>query len=227
MDVNGLRTYVRGHLEVDEEELPNSLLDVDLQDGFERTSSFENRWPRNETVWPASKVLGSQTAVMPPDLLLSSITSVVDQSNGLRLSYITHENALNTYFVGPSSVQTGQSLYYSLWERQLYPWPNPGTDVSIDYVITGYRQPVWSNAASTIPDVDERLHPAIAYYAMSLAYAAQEDEVLEGVYLARWQRDLSGFAKSILEPARHRPLVLNGGSTTPFMSPYVIVPPGP
>ena len=43
---------------------------------------------------------------------------------------------------------------------------------------------------------------------MALAYAAQEDEILEGVYMARWDRDAKAFMGAIMDPPRHRPLVL-------------------
>jgi hypothetical protein len=91
--------------------------------------------------------------------------------------------------------------------------------------LRGYRQPVWSASASAIPDLDARLHQALAYYAIGLVYAAQEDEILEGVYMARWQRDVTQQAKMILEPARHRPLVLNGGGPVGGVPSYVINPP--
>src|SRR5262245_6608483 len=99
MDVQALRDYVRNHLDVDEEELPNLLLNVYLQDGFEKTASFDNRWPRKEKTWAASKVIDAETVTMPSDLLLSSITNVVDISTNLRLTYISHENAYNVYAV--------------------------------------------------------------------------------------------------------------------------------
>jgi hypothetical protein len=108
-------------------------------------------------------------------------------------------------------VATGQPQYWTVWQGQLMLMPNPGLDVAYDLTIRGYRQPVWSSAASTIPDIDPRLHPAVAYYTMALSYAAQEDEVLEGVYMARWDRDCRAFMKAILDPPRHRPVVLNGG----------------
>jgi hypothetical protein len=223
VDVTSMRAYVRNHLEVDDEELPDVLLNPYLQDAFERTMARNNRWPRNEYVWNVSKVAGNNVATLPPDVLIPSIISVIH--GGLqRLTYMSHENA-EDLFATNTAVTTGTPVYWSTWGRDLYLWPNPGLDVSYDFTVRGYRQPVWNNAASAIPDLDERLHPAVAYYAMGLAYAAQEDEILEGVYMARWDRDISAFMGAILDPPRHRPLVLNGGPAVVGGASYVIVPP--
>jgi hypothetical protein len=226
VDVSTIRAYIRTHLEVDDEELPDSLLNVYLQDAFERTVALDNRWPRNETLWDVSKVLGEYNTALPVDVLIPSILSVMANSGRRRLSYITQENA-ETLFSDNSVIAEGDPTYWSTWGRELTLWPNPGPNVTYDMTIRGYRQPVWDNAASTIPDIDPRLHPALAYYAMALAYAAQEDEILEGVYMARWDRDAKSLMGAIMDPPRHRPLVLNGGPAALGGASYYIVPPGP
>jgi hypothetical protein len=226
VDVASIRTFVRNHLEVDDEELPDALLNIYLQDGFERTIALDNRWPRNETTWQVSKVLGTTIINLPPDVLIPSIMSVTSHNAYRRLSYLSQEN-LESLFTENQAIAEGDPVYWSTWGRELSLWPNPGVNVSYDITVRGYRQPVWDNAASTIPDLDERLHPALAYYAMALTYAAQEDEILEGVYMARWDRDAKAFMGSIMDPPRHRPLVLNGGVGVLGGASYYIVPPGP
>jgi hypothetical protein len=226
VDVSTLRTFIRNHLEVDDEELPDILLNPYLQDAFERTVALDNRWPRNENFWQLSKVSGSQNISLPPSVLVSGIVSVTAHSMNRRLTYITYENA-EDLFTQNTVVAIGDPVYWSAWGREMQLWPNPGLDVSYDLTVRGYRQPVWDEAASTIPDIDPRLHPALAYYAMALSYAAQEDEILEGVYLARWDRDTKALMGAIMDPPRHRPLVLNGGPAVLGGSSYYIVPPSP
>lgn len=226
MDIATLRAYVRNHLEVDDEELPDALLNPYLQDAFERTVALDNRWPRNENTWLLAKVAGASTISLPPSVLIPSIISVMTHDGSRRLSYITYENA-EDMFTENQMVATGDPVYWSAWGREMSLWPNPGLDVSYDVAVRGYRQPVWDEAASTIPDIDERLHPAIAYYAMALTYAAQEDEILEGVYMARWDRDAKAFMGAIMDPPRHRPLVMHGGTAVLGGASYVIVPPAP
>lgn len=226
MDVGSIKTYIRNHLEMDEEELPDTLLNVYLEDAFERTMAYDNRWPRYETTWDVSQVPGTTSITLPPDLNRPSIMTVISQPDGYRLVMADPSNAEQVFLDGNSTVHTGPPVYYSVWQNQMTLWPQPDQAV-LPYSLTvrAYRQPVWDNAASAVPDLDERLHITLAYYAMSLVYAQQEDEILEGVYVARWQRDLSQQMKTILEAPHHRPLVLHGGAMIGGAPTYVINPP--
>lgn len=218
MQVQELRAYVRNHLEMDDEELPDVLLNNYLQDAFDRTMARNNNWPRNEKTWSLSKIADMPAVSLPPDLNLPTIMSVTSVADGYRIVQANHENAETTFGTQPITGIT-KPIYYSLWGGQLWLWP--GTSV-YDIVLRGYRQPVWTNAASEIPDLDERLHLALAYYAMGLAYAQQEDEILEAVYMARWDRDVASQMRAILEPSHHRPLVMNAGNPVGGTPSYVI-----
>ena len=219
-----MRTYVRNHLEVDDEELPDTLLNVYLEDAYGRTLAADNRWPKAEETWTLTKIAGEDSVAMPADCLLPSIMSVVDTSRGIRLAQMNHENA-EDMFLSPDSVAFGVPIYYSLWKRTLYLWPRVETQEEVVLSMRGYRQPVWSNVASAVPDIDPSLHIALCYFAMSLAMAAQEDEILEGVYLSRWDRDVRQQVKMLTQPSMHRPLVMHGGAPVGGVPPYVIVPP--
>lgn len=235
MDVQGIRDFIRGHLEVDDEELPDTLLNIYLQEAFDRTMAADNRWPRYEKTWTLTKAaydpndadLPDQpdTITLPVDLNIPSIMSVVSAADGYRLVAINHENA-EDLFAPTTMISVGAPIYYSVWGGLMYLWPHLGQDISADFQLRAYRQPVWSNSAADIPDLDPRLHVTLSYFAMSLAYAAQEDDVLEAIYLARWDRDLRQQLKMMMEPVRHRPLVLHGGAPIGGVAPYVInVPP--
>lgn len=215
-----MRDYIRNHLEMDDEELPDVLLNRYLQDGFDATVAMNNRWPRQEKVWHVARVVNGSSVTLPPDCAPNAIMSVVGQ-DGYRIIYLNYENAEDLF--APSTMLTnGSPVYWSIWNDQLHLWPSPDATTSYDLTVRGYRQTVWSDSAATVPDLDERLHQAICYYAMSLCYAAQEDEILEGVYMARWSRDAASRMKAILEPAHHRPLVLNGGAPVGGVAPYKV-----
>jgi hypothetical protein len=225
VDVDGLRSYVRAQLDVDEEELPNSLLNIYLQEAFDRTMAFSNDWPRNEKTWELTKLEGEDSTILPADCNLPSIISIVSASNGYRLAVITQETAEDIFLTGNTSVHIGTPIYVSVWARQLQLWPNVDTDVEYNMIIRGYSQPVWTNGASDVPDLDPRLHVTLAYFAIALAYAQQEDEVLEAAYMNRWSRDLVQQLKSIRQPLHHRPLVMNAGQSFGGAPSFVIVPP--
>lgn len=170
-----------------------------------------------------SKADGELLATIPADLDAASIISVTTGDNR-RLVYMTFENLDDDFRTG-SPQTTGVPVYWTAWAGQMWFMPSPGSVGTFDVHVRGYRQPVWTDGASTIPDIDPRLHLALGYYAMSLSYAAQEDEVLEGVYMARWERDCRGLMQAILQPPRHRPLVLGGGGLRGGYPAFVINPP--
>jgi len=226
VDVQDLRTFVRNHLEMDDEELPDTLLNPYLQEAFDRTMAADNRWPRYEKTWTVSKIPNVDTISLPADLNVPSIMSVLSVSDGYRLAAINHENAEDT-FAPTNMISGGSPIYFSVWGGQMYLWPNLDATLTADYQLRAYRQPVWTNGASDIPDLDPRLHMTLCWFAISLTYAQQEDDVLEGVYLARWDRDLRQQLKMMLEPVHHRPLVLHGGAPIGGVAPWVVNPPPP
>ena len=213
-------------MEVDEEELPDVLLNVYLQEAFDRTMAADNRWPRYEKTWELSKTADSASIALPADLNVPSITSVMAVDDGYQLTIINHGNAEQA-FTPVTSTGTGTPVYVSVWAGALYLWPQVDSASTFDIRLRGYRQPVWDNTASVIPDLDERLHATLAYFAIALAYAAQEDEILEGVYMARWDRDLKNQMRTLLEPPHNRPLVLHGGAPIGGVPAFVINPPLP
>ena len=50
---------------------------------------------------------------------------------------------------------------------------------------------------------------------------------MEGVYLARWQRDLTQQLRTIMQPVGNKPLVMHGGAPTGWGPSFVVVPPVP
>ena len=187
--------------------------------------AFTNEWPRNEYTWSIAKVPGTLALTLPADVNIPGILSVVDVERGYKLVSIVHENAENTFGTTTSGGTT--AMYYSLWGGQMFLWPRVADDAHIDLLLRGYRQPVWDNGASTIPDLDPRLHVTLCYFAMSLVHAQQEDEIMEGVYLGRWQRDLTQQLRTIMQPVGNKPLVLHGGAGMSGVNSFVVIPPAP
>jgi hypothetical protein len=221
-----LREYTRAQMDVDEQDLPDRILNVYLQEAFDRTMAMTNKWPRTETTWQVALIPGLTSVTLPPDLNIPGLISVLAVANGYRLSAINQE-AAETNYANLNDASDINPLYFSVWGNQMYLWPRLAKAEPFDLLVRGYRQPVWTNAASDIPDLDPRLHVTLAYFALSLAYAQQEDDVLEAAYLARWNRDLMQQLKSIMEPVHSRPLVMHGGSPVGGVPSYVVFPPGP
>ena len=82
MNLQELRDYIRMQLDMDEEELPNALLDSYLSEGFLRTISQEVRWPFYEHRWDVAKIDGVRTITIPPDCDPVGIMALIDTTIG-------------------------------------------------------------------------------------------------------------------------------------------------
>lgn len=227
MNLTQLREYIRTQLDMDEEELPNALLDTYLNEAFLRTISMENRWPFFEKRWGVAQIAGESAIVLPADCDPVGITSLQDMVSGVRLMQISNEIAEDN-FVGAASVSTAP-LYYSIYAGAITVWP-PFQEGAAGrgYNLRGQRFPKdWiALGASAEPDCDVRLHQLLAHYAIALAYAQQEDEVLEDTYMKRWQASYLVAHSAICSPRHHRPLIFNGGIPfSPSYNPVVWGPP--
>jgi len=226
VNLQDLRDYVRTQLDVDEEELPNALLDAYISEGFERTISLEVRWPFYETRWSVSYLPADRVVFLPDNCDPAGIMALVDMSTGVRLVQIANEAAEDNFIGGQSGSATPAT--YSIYGREIMLWPSPG-ESERQYHLRGYRLSAdWMlGGAAAVPDMDARLHILLAHYAIALSYAQQEDEVLENVYMTRWQNGFTAAHNAICRPRHHRPLVFNVGvpTATASYNPVIWGPP--
>lgn len=215
MNLQQLRDEIRVQLDMDEDELPNSLLDSYVQEGFTRTIAMESRWPFYEATWPLASI-GDTFLDIPVEVNTQQIASLIDGVTGIRLMQIAPELAEDNFVSGATPTQP---CYYTIWGNQITLWPHYSGDVR-DFTLRGYRYPKdWVNGgAGSEVDADPRLHKLLVHYAISLAYAQQEDEVLEGTYMQRWQASYLAAHNAICSPRHHRPLIMNGG--LPYVPSY-------
>lgn len=212
MTLEELRDYIRVQLDMDSEELPDALLDTWMSEGFLRTISMEPRWPFYETRWDVGIVDPDPAVVLPADCDPTGIVSLVDATNGYRLAQIGNELAEDN-FVGMSATASNPA-YYSIYGTSLYLWPAlQAGHGPRSFRLRGYRYSRdWiADGSIGVPDWDRRLDMLLAYYAIALAYAQQEDEVLEDTYMKRWQSSYLAAHAAIMTPRHHRPLIFNGG----------------
>lgn len=226
MNLGQLRVYIRTQLDMDEEELPNTMLDGYLDEAFARTIAMEHRWPFYETRWEVAQVPDETSIVLPSDTDPSGIDSLVDMTNGFRLIQIANELAEDKFVAMWST--SDNPMYYTIYGSELTLWPMTPTDFERSYRLRGQRlSTVWNNGGSSnVPDCDVRLHQLLAHYAIALCYAQQEDEVLEDTYMKRWQSSYIVAHHAICQPRHHRPLIFNGGLPySPSYNPVVWGPP--
>lgn len=209
MNLSDLTKYVWAQTDTTVLDLDADTIRSYLIEGFNRTIAAENRWPFYEQTWVLTVPPGETSIAVPIDLRQSGLVSLMGPT-GHRYEQIGQEEAEERF--GSGSGSTGQHGYFSLWADRINLWPQAAATDPIEFTLRGYRKPnplVFIGGAGEV-DADERLHRPLAHYAIALAYAQQEDEVLERTYMERWQKDVEMIRRSIMEPAHNRPLVLHG-----------------
>jgi hypothetical protein len=211
-----LTAFVREIIDVDDVDLPSSLIRSYMKDGFNRIINLERRWPFYETTYTLNTVAGQR------DYPLSSIgngdmreiTSILDDSTvGNRLSIITVDEAENVWH-GSFDTPT-RPLFFAEWGDTIKLYPKPDTVYPL--VIRGYRKPsyAWVNDTTLQVDCDERLHDAIAYYAVSQAYKRQEDNEMGRTYKDSFDEAVGIARKELMRGPSHRNMVLSRGVVRP------------
>lgn len=222
-----LRAIVRTQTQTDASDLPDSTIDTYLQQGYERTINAETEWPFFAKSWDVTLTAGEASVALPGDVSEPGIRALVDKSTHYRLDMVPQEWAEDAF--RGNNVGTMGPMMFSVWGGSLALWPAIGLSADRAYTLRGYRVPLsWIDATTNSPDCDPRLHLAFTHYAVALAYAQQEDEVLEQVYMARWQADAEIARQQIMRPVYHRPLVGAGSIGSPIYhsaTRWVVSPP--
>jgi hypothetical protein len=209
VNLQSLRDYIRMQLDMDEEELPNPMLDAYIIEGYTRMMSMENRWPSFQQRWEVIRPEGALEVPLPPDCDPSGLSAVVDD-RGMRLVQVAPEQAEDQF--NAHAVATAAPAYYTLWGGVMQLWPSAAGAERTLY-LRGYRLPSswWLSGASAEVDADPRLHILLAHYAIALSYAQQEDEILEELYMKRFAAGFAAARNAICNPRHHRPLIYAGG----------------
>jgi hypothetical protein len=172
----------------------NAPLDGYLQEGVTAALSDGEPLAFFESVWPV--VTDTATIDIPAGCNVQQITALIDGVTRVRLMQIAVELAEDNFVSGSAATMP---IYYTIWGNQITLWPHYAGDPR-DFTLRGYRlEHDWiADGASAEVDADPRLHMLLVHYAIALAYAQQEDEVLEDVTW-RWQ---SSYPR---RPQRHHP----------------------
>jgi len=207
LTLDAIRTFVRLHLDLDTEDLPDSLVDVFIREGSKRIEKASSRWPFYEKVWTVSTMAGQRSYPF------TDIGTDVDQIAAiLRDDETLHWVGNDLYSILNPIDATSQSkpVQYAWWNDTLYLTPTP--DSAYTLTVFGYRDPIdWiANGAGAQPDLPDELHNTVAIWALSKAYIQQEDPEMGSVYERQFADELTEFKRRITETPHPQPLVLNG-----------------
>jgi hypothetical protein len=226
MNLTELRTAVHVQTQTTSGDLPDPTIDSFLQQAYERTVNGETQWPFFEQSWDVTIDAQATTITIPVNVNQAGVMALYDLTNGFRLTQVAPEFADDHY--NGKQVGTNHPLQFAMWGGTIHLYPAvTAIDEARPYRLRGYRYPQTWLTPSQEPDCDVRLHTCLIHYATALAYAQQEDEVLESSYMDRWMRDAEQARQVIMEPRHHRPLVYAGSIETvpqPVTS-WVLTPP--
>jgi hypothetical protein len=207
-----IRSTVRDITDLDEDDVPDSLLNMYIRDGYYRILDLEKRWPFLETTFTFQTRDGVRSYAL--DTLttepMSQIASLVDNSErGTRLAAVSYDEAEQT-FAGANDV-TGDPEYFAMWAGQIHIYPRPNTNVTL--VARGYREPLdWQTEGGQV-DASPSLHFPLVYYACSRIYQQLEDAVMADTYKRSFDEGVGLAARNIVKPNSHTPMVLSGSKT--------------
>lgn len=210
--LNQLRIYVRQHLDLDESEVPDDLLDVWARDATIKISKTRKRWPFLETSWTLNTVAGQRdydiTSLALFNPAVDEIVSVV--RNDRRLIFMGRDEAEEAYLPFQSN-SNGFVSYYNVWGDMLRLYPTPSSVDVLD--IRGYRKvDDWvADGAGAVPDFPEDFHDAIRLYLLGMAYMQQEDPEMASQFIAAFTSEMDLLKKQYGDAPGAYPLVLGGG----------------
>jgi hypothetical protein len=203
VNLNEIRSKIREIVDLDQQDVSDTLLTMYIKDGYERIIALERRWPFFQKTYTLNTTSGQRA--YPINLIgdgdLREVTSLVDTSAVGR-------------WIG-SFDQAQRPLYFSLWQDNVHLWPKP--DAVYPLIVRGYRKPSdWTSSNSIEVDADERLHQALVYYGVAQVYQLQEDVELATFYRRTFDEAVRLATSDIMRPPSQRPLAFADG--VPHMS---------
>lgn len=213
MTATTMRGFVRENLDVDDSDLSDTLLNVWLRDAVIRIISFFDESP----IWLQAEytfntVAGQQSYDLDTTVGLTSPAPLqaVDEVRGplYSLSPASHRQIRGSY---RTDAPSGRPQHFSQWGRSIYLWPKPSAVET--FSLLGIRRPNWDWLTTTtaVPDIPEEFHILVAYWALSRAYAQQDDPEMANFYRQEFAGDLKNIAGRWLAIPTALPMVMNGG----------------
>ena len=223
MTLGQIRTQVQGTLDIVSGDIPVSVLDTFIAQGFDAIVYSEKRWPFYEVSTTFSTVGGQS------DYPLSGITVDASSAPGgsatqpmREIFSLRTDNQICGYIgrdLGDSrnpldSVGSGSPRHWSYWGDSVRFYPTP-SGVETIYV-RGVREAVDfpssldGNATSDVePDLPDPFQPLLASYAASKAYLQQEDPQMAAQYGGQFRGELDNIARRYADSPAPQPMLLN------------------
>lgn len=211
-----LRTQVRNMVDLDETDLPDSIVDQFAREGFQRIYSLERRWPYLQETYTFNTVANQREYTVATIGDIREIISVVDTStSGARLTLIPYDNA-EEIWLGNTDVPS-RPYFFSFWDKKLQLWAKP--DAIYPITVRAYRNPVytWLTNTGEAIDLDEWFHALLPYFVIARVYQRQEDSDLSAMYMRSFEEGVGLARRDLMKASSAQPVIMSAGRQYPTM----------
>lgn len=211
-----LRSQVRSMADLDEVDLPDSIIDQFAREGFQRIYSLERRWPWLQSSYTFNTVINQREYDIEDIGDIREIISVIDSStSGARLTLIPYDNA-EEIWLGNTDVPS-RPYFFSFWNKKLQLWAKP--DAVYPMVVRAYRNPVytWLTNTSEVIDLDEWFHALLPYFVLARVYQRQEDAQLSQMYMNSFEEGVGLARRDLMKASSAQPVIMSAGRQYPTM----------
>ena len=211
-----LRTQVRNMVDLDEVDLPDSVIDQFAREGFQRIYSLERRWPYLQSSYTFNTVANQREYTVSTIGDIREIISVIDSStSGARLTLIPYDNA-EEIWLGNTDVPS-RPYFFSFWNKKLQLWAKP--DAVYPMVVRAYRNPLytWLTDDTITIDLDEFFHALLPYFVIARVYQRQEDSDLSAMYMRSFEEGVGLARRDLMKASSAQPVIMSAGRQYPTM----------
>ena len=211
-----LRTQVRNMADLDEVDLPNTIIDQFAREGFQRIYSLERRWPWLQSTYTFNTAVNKREYPISSIGDIREIISVIDSStSGNRLTLIDYNQAEDIW-LGNTDVPS-RPYFYSFWNQKIQLWAKP--DAVYPMTVRAFRNPLytWLDDTSEDIDLDEWFHALLPYFVLGRVYQRQEDAQLAQMHLNSFEQGVGLARRDLMKASSAQPVIMSGGRQYPTM----------
>ena len=211
-----LRAQVRNMVDLDETDLPDSIVDQFAREGFQRIYALERRWPILQETYTFNTVANQREYTISTIGDIREIISVVDTStHGARLNLIDYNEAEGIW-LGNLDVAS-RPYFYSFWDKKLQLWAKP--DIVYPMTVRAFRNPVytWLSNVDEAIDLDEWFHAILPYFIIARVYQRLEDSDLSAMHMRSFDEGVAFARRDLMKASSAQPVVMSGGKQYPTL----------
>lgn len=206
MALSDIRSFVRLSLDLDADDLPDSLVDLYAREGFTKLIRDQARWPFYEKQWTFTLVATQS------DYPLATVGADLEEPTAIFgndgvLIYRDQQEMENSFPVNNTN-SIALPTDWSLRRDIISLWPIPSSSTTV-LTVDGYRAPTAMTSAGSQPDCPSDMHECIAMWALGRAYQQQDELDQANLYFQTFAEQKHLLEGRYLKLVNPRPIVLN------------------